>query len=215
MKQNRRQIAALSGGLPANPCILGQPAKRRLPYSSTYAPVHLSAPGRPTLLISRAFRYGSAPDLRARLPLLLPAATNPDDLSDSCQRHRERRHGGHEPLQVVRGIQSRPAHQSPRQPDADGHPDTVLPRARPDGGHEGQRAPGENVAVTEPDLFLIGGVGQPDVPARVPYPEADQTIEVERKLNAKLDAARASREVADEFFHAWMRGRGFVKKPKH
>ncbi|UYY83563.1 hypothetical protein OIT41_20130 (plasmid) [Arthrobacter sp. YA7-1] len=34
-------------------------------------------------------------------------------------------------------------------------------------------------------------------------------------LNARIDAARASREVADEFFHEWMRGRGFVKKSKH
>lgn len=35
------------------------------------------------------------------------------------------------------------------------------------------------------------------------------------ELNARLDAARVSREVADEFFHEWIRGKGFVKKPKH
>lgn len=90
------------------------------------------------------------------------------------QGKRERHDGGEVSLQVVRGIHHRPAHEKPRQPDADGHPDSVVPCAGPDGGREGQGASVEDVTVTDPDLFLICRTWQPDMPAGVPYPLADQ-----------------------------------------
>uniref|UniRef100_UPI003F494045 hypothetical protein n=1 Tax=Paenarthrobacter ureafaciens TaxID=37931 RepID=UPI003F494045 len=42
----------------------------------------------------------------------------------------------------------------------------------------------------------------------------DELESLRLELEAQLDAAKVSRKVADEFFHDWMQGKGFVKKPK-
>lgn len=46
------------------------------------------------------------------------------------------------------------------------------------------------------------------------WARTEELQKLERELNTKLDASRASRAVADEFFHAWLRGGGFINKPK-
>lgn len=42
----------------------------------------------------------------------------------------------------------------------------------------------------------------------------DEVESLKVELENQLDAARASRAVADDFFHSWIRDKGFVKKPK-
>lgn len=56
---------------------------------------------------------------------------------------------------------------------------------------------------------------QASVEAEKFWAKAERLESLRQELNTKLAAARMSLQVADEFFHEWIRGNGFVKKSNY